>query len=31
VRSGRPSDQRYSIEMVRPSIQPSLRSRATKA
>jgi hypothetical protein len=30
-RSGRPSDQRYSIAMVRPSIQPSSRSRCTKA
>src|SRR4029077_5546075 len=25
LRSGRPSDQRYSIAMVRPSIQPSSR------
>ena len=30
-RSGRPSPQRYSILMVRPSIQPSSRSRWTKA
>src|SRR5215472_12461359 len=28
---GRPSDQRYSIAMVRPSIQPSSCNRATKA
>src|SRR6516165_10626324 len=31
LRSGRPSDQRYSIAMVRPSTQPSSRSRPTKA
>ena len=31
VSSGRPSDQRYSIAMVRPSIQPSSCSRCTKA
>lgn len=30
-RSGRPSDQRYSISTVRPSIQLSSRSRATNA
>src|SRR5262249_10103604 len=30
-RSGRPSVQRYSIATVRPSIQPSSRSRAAKA
>jgi hypothetical protein len=30
-RSLRPSAQRYSIAMVRPSIQPSSRSRCTKA
>ena len=30
-RSGRPPSQRYSIAMVRPSIQPSLRIRSTKA
>src|SRR5262249_37986861 len=30
-RSGRPSDQRYSIAMVRPSIHPSSCSRCTKA
>jgi len=30
-RSGRPSAQRYSIVMVRPSIQPSSRRRCTKA
>ena len=30
-RSLRPSAQRYSIAMVRPSIQPSSRSRSTKA
>jgi hypothetical protein len=30
-RSARPSDQRYSIVMVRPSIQPSSRSRCVKA
>src|SRR5262244_3536956 len=28
---GRPSDQRYSIAMVRPSTQPSSRRRAAKA
>ena len=31
TRSGRPSDQRYSIATVRPSIQPSSRNRSTKA
>src|SRR5262249_18874251 len=31
MRSGRPSDQRYSIARVRPSIQPRSCSRATKA
>src|SRR5262245_5882380 len=31
IRSWRPSFQRYSIAMVRPSIQPSSRSRCTKA
>src|SRR6516162_3762508 len=31
ARSVRPSAQRYSIAMVRPSIQPSSRSRCTKA
>src|SRR5215467_2136648 len=31
TRSERPSDQRYSIAMVRPSIQPSARSRSAKA
>jgi hypothetical protein len=31
MRSGRPSDHRCSMAMVRPSIQPSSRSRATKA
>src|SRR5262245_59693136 len=31
ARSARPSDQRYSIAMVRPSVQPSSRSRCTKA
>src|SRR5262245_57349454 len=30
MRSERPSDQRYSIAMLRPSIQPSSRSRAVK-
>jgi ABC-type uncharacterized transport system substrate-binding protein len=30
-RSLRPSPQRYSIAMLRPSIQPSSRSRSTKA
>jgi hypothetical protein len=30
-RSARPSAQRYSIAMVRPSIQPSSRSRCAKA
>src|SRR6516162_5250552 len=30
-RSARPSDQRYSIVIVRPSIHPSSRSRCTKA
>ena len=30
-RSSRPSAQRYSIVTVRPSIQPSSRSRCTKA
>jgi len=30
MRSGLPSVQRYSIAMVRPSIQPSARSRSTK-
>ena len=30
-RSARPSDQRYSIVMVRPSLQPSSRSRCVKA
>jgi hypothetical protein len=31
ARSGRACDQRYSIAMVRPSIQPSFRSCPTKA
>jgi hypothetical protein len=31
LRSGRPSNQRYSNAMVRPSIQPSSRSRPTRA
>ncbi len=31
TRSGRPSDQRYSIPMVRPSIRPSCLSRSSKA
>jgi hypothetical protein len=31
TRSRRPSNQRYSIAMLRPSIQPSSRSRSTKA
>ena len=30
MRSGRPFDQRYSIEMFWPSLQPSSRSRSTK-
>ena len=30
-RSARPSAQRYSIAMVRPSIQPKSRNRCTKA
>src|SRR5262245_5955833 len=30
-RAGRPSDQRYSIAILRPSVQPSSRSRCTKA
>ena len=31
ARSARPSNQRYSIAILRPSIQPSSRSRCTKA